>query len=175
MGRKTRLTQEVSDRLCSALAAGNTVKNSCALAGVGDRAYYTWLEKASSIKSTQSKHGSSVAVVGDKESDVYLRFARDCTQALARAEDDAVRTIRRTMLDPENRDNWRCAIEYLRRRNPEDWAATRVLRVKVEEGVGEVLEAVRSKMSKGAYKELIEAITVVSGEEAGHGTGDDVH
>lgn len=45
MGRATKLTPEVQDKVCQAVASGMHLHRAAKLAGIGERTFYRWMEK----------------------------------------------------------------------------------------------------------------------------------
>ena len=54
MGRKTKLTRKLIDKLACHVANGHTIKTSAALCGLSERSIYNWLELASNDVSGKS-------------------------------------------------------------------------------------------------------------------------
>lgn len=92
---------EISKNICTALAAGDTLKVACGLAGVHLDTVMGWLRRGN-----------------DPEDDhpTYKRFVQDVRMAYAKAEGLMVKTVR----DAAKRD-WKAAAWWLERRASEDW------------------------------------------------------
>ena len=56
MGRKTKLTRKLIDRIVDYVAKGHTMKDAAALSGVSERSIYNWLEIAKNSTSGRSLH-----------------------------------------------------------------------------------------------------------------------
>jgi transposase len=99
MGRPTKLTPEVRQRIVAALRAGNYAKPAAESAGVSEATYYRWLDRG-----RKQKRG------------IYREFHDDVRRAEADAEVEAVARWRKAFPD-----NWRAIATYLERRYPERW------------------------------------------------------
>lgn len=98
-GRKTKLTPEVQEKIVSAIRAGNYAKVAAGYAGIGERTFYSWLERGEAAKSG-----------------IYLQFRQAVKGAEREAEVRAVAIIQKHM---EN--NWQAAMTYLERKFPARW------------------------------------------------------
>jgi transposase len=98
-GRPSKLTPEVQERIISAIRAGNYASVAAAYAGVGERTFYTWMEKGESQPSGK-----------------YAQFRHAVKSAESEAEVRAVATIQKLMPD-----TWQAAMTYLERKFPNRW------------------------------------------------------
>ena len=99
-GRPSLMTEEVRDRLCSALADGNHFDTACSYAGIGYSTFRSWM-------------------VAAQESDAepkLLEFLEVITRAMHEAEFYAVKSVKDQMTK-----DWRAAIAFLERRFPQKW------------------------------------------------------
>lgn len=91
-GRKSKLTPEVTEKLCTALKAGNTRRAACGYAGISEDSFAN-----------------------------YLRQSSDFSEAIRKAESDAevhcVAVIRKAMQE----GLWGPAAWWLERRRWQDW------------------------------------------------------
>jgi transposase len=99
MGRPTKLTPEVQERLCEAIAAGNYYEPACAYAGVAYSTFMHWKTQGETAKSGP-----------------YRQFLEAVKEAEAKAEMRMVEQWRSQM--PED---WRAARDFLARRFPGRW------------------------------------------------------
>jgi transposase len=98
MARPTKLTPTVEKKIVDAIRAGNYAKVAAECAGISERTYDDWLQRGES---------------GDAP---FSEFARAVARASAEAEVEAVALICKAM-----HEDWRAALEYLKRRHPERW------------------------------------------------------
>jgi len=96
-----KLDRELTERICTAIAAGNTLKTSAALAGVNPGTVSTWL--------TMGKR--------DDSPEIYREFSEEVQKARAVAEARAVQHITRAAGEGQ----WTAAAWFLERTNPNEW------------------------------------------------------
>lgn len=108
-GRPSKLTPEVTRRLCRELRAGLTFEQACARAHFSRRTFHAWL--------SQGEDDSE-----DELDTPHAEFARRVGQAVALYAQELLEVVRR------GGPNWRIAARLLEKRFPEDWAlgATRL-------------------------------------------------
>jgi len=97
-GRPTKLTPEVADRICQAIAGGNYREVAAAWAGIGERTLRDWMRR------------------GENPRSVYHDFRRRVLEAEQAAEIRAVGLIMASAAkDPKHAEWW------LQRKHPERW------------------------------------------------------
>ena len=111
MARPTKLTKEVTERICLAIRAGNYAKVAAAMAGVAETTYYRWLEMAE----------------GPYAKKDYREFRESVERAEAEAEVAAIARIRQAA---DNGD-WKAAGWYLERKHGERWGRNDKLRQEI--------------------------------------------
>jgi hypothetical protein len=147
MGRPTRLTPEVHERIVQVVAAGNYLKTAAAFVGISAATLQSWLAR-----------GRAAAARADAGEDVpdaeqpYLNFLTAVTQAETQAEVAAVTYWRRSF-----GTDWRAARDYLARKRPEQWAAKTTIALSSEEAEGRIERA------------TFEALTALGVDTAGMG------
>ena len=99
MARPTKLTPEVSQRIVTAIRAGNYAEPAARSAGISPATYYRWLERGAR-----------------EEEGIHREFHDAVRKAEADAEVHAIVVIRKEM----ERD-WRAALAYVERRYPDRW------------------------------------------------------
>lgn len=104
VGRPTKLTTEIQERIVELLKAGNYVETACAVVGIGRTTFYDWLKKAE--KSTRANR--------------YTRFRDAVRQAEAWAEARFVSIISKSA-----EKNWTAGAWWLERKYPERWSRDR--------------------------------------------------
>ena len=99
MARPSKLTAEVSERICRAIRAGNYPATAARAAGIAESTFYRWMEEGRSA-----------------ESGKYRDFHEAVKRAEAEGEARAVVLISKAMAK-----DWRAAMALLERRHPERW------------------------------------------------------
>lgn len=100
MGRKTKLTKDIQEKLVSAIAHGNYHEVACFLVGIGSSTFYSWMKK------------------GEEENS--KRIYRDFVEAIKKAEAIA-EAQRLQVISKASHENWQAAAWYLERRYPDRW------------------------------------------------------
>lgn len=114
-GRKPRLLdKEDMDEFIDALTAGNTVRNACAMVGLEEWTFYSWMKKAeSAMKGEDIKYG-----------DVYIKFAKTVKACRAKAEHRNVMIIQTSA-----KKSWQASAWWLERTHPQDWGQKHTHRI----------------------------------------------
>ena len=99
MGRPTKLTPEVEEKIVSLVRAGNYPEVAAQAAGIDPRTYYRWMEK------------------GENGTAPYGQFRHAVKEAQAAAESHAVTIIRKAAMD----GSWQAAAWFLERSKAERW------------------------------------------------------
>ena len=99
MGRPTKLTPEVQEKIVSLVRAGNYPEVAAQAAGIDPRTYYRWMEK------------------GEDGPAPYGQFRHAVKEAQAAAESHAVTIIRKAAID----GSWQAAAWFLERSHPRKW------------------------------------------------------
>lgn len=106
MARPSKLTQDRHELIVQAVRAGNYREPTARAAGIGPSTLYRWLETG---------EADAEAEKDSPERELWEAV----TRAEGEAEVHAVAILRRAMSE-----DWRAAVEYLKRRSPERWSAT---------------------------------------------------
>lgn len=141
MGRKSLYTLELQDKIVSCLATGATIRDTCDFVRIGKDTFYTWVKNkpefadAVTYAQGQAKVSATAAIksaikgteqVADTE-EVFTETRIDKSgKPYEYRRTKQSRTV--THLAPD----WRAAIEYLKRRDPANWAENVKLSVSVE-------------------------------------------
>ena len=91
-GRKTLLTPARQTRILDLVEKGNHIATACAHVGIGTSTLYRWLDQAADVDA-QLEHGERP----DDAKQVYVEFRDALALARARAEENAVSVIHRSM------------------------------------------------------------------------------
>ena len=108
MGRKSKLTPEVQEKIVSAVRAGNYSFVAAEFAGIAERTFYKWMEKGEASPRS-----------------IYGQFRHAVKGAEREAEVRAVAVIQNLMTS-----NWQAAMTFLERKYPDRWG--RRIRVDVD-------------------------------------------
>src|ERR1044072_1100662 len=104
MGRKTKLTPEVGEKIVKLISAGNYRETACAAAGIDARTLRNWLKW------------------GAEGTEPYATLSAEMEEAEGSAEARHVLT-----LVSASKEDWRAAAWFLSRKWPERWAENRVV------------------------------------------------
>jgi hypothetical protein len=98
-GRPTKLTQEVHEKIVSAIQLGNYGAVAARFAGIDRCTFFSWMRKGRERKGA-----------------IYVRFAKAVRDAQALAEARAIQVIAQAA-----NENWQAAAWYLARKYPDRW------------------------------------------------------
>jgi len=104
MGRKSKLTPEVQDKVILALHGGNYFNTACRYAGISPGTGWSWIERGEAENPKRPRK------------DIYVLFANAIREAEAKIEVDMVAQWQAQM--PED---WRAVQMFLERRYPDRW------------------------------------------------------
>lgn len=148
MSRPTKCTPDVTAQVCGALRLTDNVNRACVHAGISKATFYEWIRRG--------KGGEEPFV--------------DFLDATMRAREESVLRLEGLVLRAAERD-WRCALEILRRRDPDHWAVTRTEHAQVEQepethrySPPDISDLPPEKQQ--AFCDLLDAIAVIKGREA---------
>lgn len=102
MGRPTKLTPQVQEKIIQAISAGNYQDIAARYAGVDPATFYRWMEKGAS----------------DQAPENYRKFREAVESAKAQAEVRSVTLIQRAAQN----GTWQAAAWYLERSAPQRWS-----------------------------------------------------
>ena len=112
IGRPTKLTNEVQERICDVLRAGNYQDAACGYVGISENTYYQWLKK------------------GETGQQPYADFREAVRRARAEAELRNVTLINRAAQSGQ----WQAAAWHLERSFPRKWGRMERLEMTGAEG-----------------------------------------
>lgn len=150
MGRPTALTPDVHATIVRALRAGAYLREGAGMAGVAERTVYQWLQRGEeAIEATEVANATAEREAGTTDSTdeagiievptddpawVYAQFAQAVMEARAQARVAAVATLKAAVsgapavfdehgnvIVAERPPEWRAALEFLARTDPEHW------------------------------------------------------
>lgn len=136
MGRNSKLTPELQEKICESLENGNYIETTCLSVGINQSTFYDWLNR------------------GEQENNsLYTEFSKAVTRSQAKAEEKLLKLV----LDSAPKD-WRAAVWILERRFSERWANTQRVNILVEKQLEEITNALQNKLSPEVYETVIRAI-----------------
>jgi hypothetical protein len=113
MGRQTKLTPNVAQRITTAIEAGAYAREACQAAGIGESTFYLWLERGKAEKARiadaetarDAYKGKSAKRIAQLTAAIdplpreapYVDFMEACARATAAAEVQALAVIRAAM------------------------------------------------------------------------------
>lgn len=123
MGRRSKLTEEVQEKVCEYVRQGLTYEVAARAAGISESTFYRWRERGE--KARKGK---------------FRKF----WEALKRAEAEGEQALVRRILSASN-DTWQAAAWILERRYPDRWG--RRDRVRHETDFGDALAQVLERLA----------------------------
>lgn len=156
MARPTKLTQELTDRICLAIRAGNYSKIAAEMAGISETTFYRWMSEA--------------------EEDDAPKQLREFRESIKRAEAEAEVASVALIRQAASQGTWQAAAWYLERKHGERWGRNDKLRQEISGPSGkpvpitieEAKKAVLAFLDEGNSNEFINQghnSEVVSGGE----------
>lgn len=112
MGRPTKLTADIQQKIVSALTAGNYQETAAAYAGVARATFYNWLARGQAERDSIAAGGKP-----NKSEAAYAEFLDAVESARAQAEIRSVALIQKAAND----GTWQAAAWYLERSHPQKW------------------------------------------------------
>jgi hypothetical protein len=131
LGRPSKLTPELQQQICTAIARGHYATTACAAAGVGEATYFRWLELGSDHLEKRGDRRVRVAAASP-----YREFREAVEKAKAVAQMAHMETIRDAAFTVEagadgvqrvRAKNWTASAWYLERTAPHLFARREVV------------------------------------------------
>ncbi len=104
VGRPSKLTADTKEKLTTALVAGCSIRDSCIYAGISERIYHTWAEKA-------------LTDLEQNKTTEHTQFLQDVTRAQGLAKPRL-----EILLSKAAERDPRITLEILARRYPNEWS-----------------------------------------------------
>lgn len=129
-GRKTKYTPEIHKQIVDLIATGNTIKATCAYVGISDETFRRWLEKVDFLADIERAKGQAhigavfairSAIQGQQETSTITETFSETRLDKNGEEYTYKRTTTKNVITNVPAD-WRAAIDYLKRRDPEHWS-----------------------------------------------------
>lgn len=113
-GRPTKLTQETHDAIVRDIGNGVTFVDAAGAAGIDYATFNNWMKRGEVAKSG-----------------IYFEFFHACKIAQAQARKKFTLVIAKASADGD----WRAALEYLKRHDPENWGDRQDVNLKAESSI----------------------------------------
>lgn len=151
MGRPTKLTTEIQEQIVTRLKAGATIKATCDSVGIhvdtyqnwikrGNKArngmYFSFFDEATRARSDGLIHAAISFRAGMNPSKTVTEHTETVTETRLRTiknEDGSTEQVPYQHIKETNKDiitnhpgDWRAAMEYLARRDPDEWARQKI-------------------------------------------------
>lgn len=142
-GRKTKLDKTVQNKIVKLLKTGVTVADACQSAGVSEATYYNWIERGKAAEPefmefleavTRARVDAKVVAINTLRNAMTPTVSRTKkTHRITETKEnvygkpyeykfvDEVETVM------ELPGDWRAAVEYLKRRAPDEWSEKHIL------------------------------------------------
>lgn len=124
-GRPSKISPEITAKICDMLRAGNYLETAAAYAGVNKTTLYDWMKRGARELERVENAGLSAKV--RKKEQPYVDFSNALTRALAEAE---VRDL--IIISNAAKNDWRAAAWKLERRTPHKWGKMERVEAKLE-------------------------------------------
>lgn len=156
VGRPSKLTPLVKERLLNALKRGAHIETACSAAGVDYTTVREWMQRGQGTHPRRSQA---------KE---FIEFAEEMTRAIADSEMALLTIIRQAGHTDARHAAW-----IMERRFPERWANTQRIQVQVEKEVEAELEqmfdSLESRLDPVTYEKVVNAIAAIQDSAAASG------
>ena len=114
MGRPTKLTVELTNKICDMLRAGNYLETAAAYAGIDKATLHRWMKRgARELERVQAIEGGAEIA---EEEQMFVDFCNSIKKALAEGE---VRDM--VIISNAAKQDWKAAAWKLERKFPEKW------------------------------------------------------
>lgn len=145
-GRKSKLTDELQTEIANHLMIGCTVRDACELASIGERTFYEWMQanpqfsqavtqaqaraRRSAVRAITSALMPSTSHIKETTTieETRLRTVK-LADGTTEQQPYTYRRTTTTFRDIENPADWRAGIEYLKRRDRNDWSDKTTIQV----------------------------------------------
>lgn len=102
-GRHSKLTDELQEKICKYIEAGNYAKTACLACDISEVTFYDWIKKGEQA-------------INEGRNNKYSKFLKSIQKARAKAEIRNVAIINKAATDNAKHAEW-----WLERTNPEFW------------------------------------------------------
>lgn len=154
LGRPTLLTDEVRERIVSAVAGGAYFDDAAQFAGITERTFYNWIRRGKDAQEIMEAGGE----IPDSEIP-FLQFLQEVERARANA---VMRNLTLIQTAASN-GSWQAAAWYLERTNPRKWGRHETYEVTGLEG----MPAQPASSARDSLREKFQAAQRVALERLG--------
>lgn len=166
-GRPTKLGSKLQTQIVRLLCAGISVSDTCAFVGIAKSTFYDWIERGSRGEAEFSEFSDAVSRAYEAAKVTAIQTVHESlspTKVISRSTDTFTETrvnsygkeyvykqvrVRETVTT--NPGDWRAAIEFLKRRFPDEWGD----RQKIEDWRTQAIADIRA--GKIPYEALADA------------------
>jgi transposase len=134
-GRKKILTDEIQTKLCYILENGTTVKDACALVGIGERTFYEWVAIGNAYLDDED-HARMPRKIADRER--FAQFAQATTHARSKMRDDVIKSL----VSFARAGDSKAAMFLLERSDPTNWGRQTTVKGEVKMDININIEVV---------------------------------
>lgn len=137
-GRKTKLTDKTQAELARLIETGIPIADACAAAGIGERTFYDWLRRGEAEEEQFSQFSQAISRARVAARVAAIKTLRNAMNPYSETSTvievftetrvkktgetyDYTRKTERTTVTKYAGD-WRAALEYLKRRDPDAWS-----------------------------------------------------
>lgn len=113
-GRPSKISPELTAKICDMLRAGNYIETAAAYAGINKTTLYDWMKRGAREMERVELAGKGAKI--RKKEQPYVDFSNAVTKALAEAE---VRDL--IIISNAAKTDWKAAAWKLERRTPDKW------------------------------------------------------
>lgn len=142
MGRPSKLSRKLKERLFEALLAGNHLESACAYAGISYSTMAEWIRRG------EGRHHARPS------SNEFAQFAYEVRAVIAEAE---AQMVNRVSLAASS--DWRAAAWMLERRHPTRWANSHRVQIEVDKELDKVLDRLENALSPEAFDRVLDILS----------------
>lgn len=125
MGRRTKLTPVVQEKVIEAVGTGNYLEVAARYAGISSATLFAWMDRGRKEVERREKDENP-----DEKEGIYVEFLEAVEKARAVSETSAVALIRRAAVN----GSWQAAAWYLERTNHERWGRKQAVELTGKDG-----------------------------------------
>ena len=138
-GRKTKLTEKLTEDIVKRIRAGNYIKVACLAVGISHTAYFDWIKK------------------GEEGISPYSEFLYSVKKAEAEAHVNYV-----AIIASQAPAQWQATAWWLERKFPDKWAKREKIEIQQEQVSSKEIETIEARFSHLSPKELNKYVNEIS-------------
>lgn len=161
-GRKSKYTPELVKQITDVLAGGATIRDACAHVGITENTFFTWVNTKSEFSKSVTyaqQQARLAAVLAIKQAVRGVQQTSNTTETftetrtrLNKAGEVVPYDYKRTAVKQTVTNlapDWRAAIEYLKRRDPEHWSERQQIEMTLKGHVEILAKVIQEAESAG--------------------------